>query len=372
MKRLIDDTLDALAESGNLRRIPDGCAGNGLIDFTSNDYLGLSAMADLQREFLAGLRDESDWLLGASASRLLAARQKAFADLEATLESAYGAGRRALVFNSGYHANTGLVPALAPKGTFIVADRLVHASIIDGIRLSGAPFARFRHNDVDHARTLAAKAAADGMRVLLIIESVYSMDGDRADIAAFAAVREAVPDLTLYVDEAHAIGTEGPAGLGLASQSGADVDVIVGTFGKALASAGAFAIVSPAMREYFVNTARSLIFSTALPPLSAMWSRRAFELSLGMVSRRSHLKALGRRLSDWLGTDTDSHIQAFMVGDPKKAVALSQELRRRGLQVLPIRTPTVPPGTERLRLSLSAAMTEADIDKLGHALKELK
>ncbi len=150
-----------------------------------------------------------------------------------------------------------------------MADKLVHASIIDGIVLSKAPFERFRHNDLGHLERILAKAAGKYESVLIVAESVYSMDGDRADISGLAALRRRTPGAMLYIDEAHAVGAEGPGGLGLcrASECYADVDVIVGTFGKAFASMGAFCAVLPVVRDYLVNRSRSLIFSTALPPL---------------------------------------------------------------------------------------------------------
>lgn len=374
MNRIIEDAIAGITESGNLRRIPeDGCSVEA-VDLSSNDYLGIASHPGLQEEFLAGV-DFSRMQLTASASRLLARRQCEFNLLESTLADTYG--RPALLFNSGYHANTGLISAFAGLPYFIIADKLVHASIIDGIILSGLPFARFRHNDYGHLERIAEKAHAEGKRLLIIVESVYSMDGDRADIDALAAIKRRYEDSILYVDEAHGIGVEGPAGLGLskASSSFGDVDIIVGTLGKALASSGAFAIVSSEVRRYMVNKARSLIFSTAIPPLSALWSRFVFLRSLEMDTERQHLRALGLQLHTILksvgGDSQPSHIQPLIVGTPQKAIRLSASLREEGFDVLPIRTPTVPPGTDRLRFSLSAAISEDDIRRLGLAIQKI-
>ena len=371
MKTIIEQTLGRLADEGNMRSIPVDGEGSGRIDFTSNDYLGITARTDLQEEFFAGAEPRG-MQMSASASRLLARRQKAFSNFEGELSQAYG-GRSALVLNSGYHANTGLVSALAGKGSIVLADRLVHASIIDGIRLSGAPFERFRHNDAGHLSRLARKAANGGLKPLIIVESVYSMDGDRADIEALAEVKKSIPGAMLYVDEAHAVGVEGDAGRGLCYSSAAyaDVDIIVGTLGKALGSVGAYAIMDSALRAYAVNKARSFIFSTALPPLNVEWSRFVFRKAMEMDSERSHLRHLSARMARilrGLGADVpESHIQPFRVGDPVRAVALSKAFAGRGIDVLPIRTPTVPPGTDRLRISLSAAMADADIDTFADA-----
>lgn len=374
MNQTIDDILDGLRERGNLREIPADGSSETLVDFTSNDYLGIGTDPMMQDEFLASV-DFSRMQFTASASRLLARSQSAFGLLERTLEEAYGHGRKALTFNSGYHANTGLISSFAGTSTYILADKLVHASIIDGIRLSGLPFDRFRHNDTTHLVRLAEKARAGGYdRLLIVVESVYSMDGDRADIAALTDIKKRYPGALLYVDEAHGVGVEGPAGLGLCAASDCidDVDIIVGTLGKALASSGAFAILSESLRSFMVNRARSFIFSTALPPVCALWSRFTFTKAMEMDSARAHLRMLGHKLAAVLteagGHPEASHIQPLITGDPHSAVALSRALKAQGFDVLPIRTPTVPPGTDRLRFSLSAALDAATVDSLAGAL----
>ncbi len=248
----------------------------------------------------------------------------------------------------------------------------MHASIIDGIKLSGAPFERFRHNDMRHLALLAEKISSQGRKLLIIVESVYSMDGDRAPLREIAEIKRKHDGALLYVDEAHAVGVEGPGGLGLVMAMGdqaADVDVIVGTLGKALGSTGAFAIMDDTFRSWAINRARSFIFSTALPPVTAQWSKFVFEKSLGMDSERSHLKALGNALGRTLRNGSNSHIQPYMLGNPHAAVEMSKALASDGFDVLPIRTPTVPPGTDRLRLSLSAALSIDDVEALGRAIK---
>lgn len=377
MNETINAYIARLAADGNLRRIPDDTAGSGLVDFSSNDYLGIAEDISLQHDFLDSVVNSKRWLLGASASRLLASRQDEFAFLEFVIEQAYGNGRRALLLNSGYHANTGLIPAIAGSGTVILADRLVHASIIDGIRLSGTLFERFRHNDMSRLEQMLAKARHDNLRPLVIVESVYSMDGDSPDFDALVRLKSLYPEALLYIDEAHAVGVCGD-GLGLAHRYGDTFDVIVGTFGKALASMGAYAVTSANMREYLVNTSRSLIFSTALPPLTAMWNAFIFHHMLSMGSRRAALHTLASQLAAGLHSiagsghttaGAASHIQCLIVGDPHKAVELSHKLRNAGLLVLPIRRPTVPPGTDRLRISLSAARSSSDIDLLLNSLR---
>lgn len=365
-----------LRASGNFRSIPaDRSENRGLVDLSSNDYLGLAQMPELQERFFADMGNRTIPMTS-SASRLLAARQEEYRRLESLLESLYL--RPALLFNSGYHANMGLISSLAQGAkTLIVADKLVHASMIDGIVLSKAPFKRFRHNDLSHLKRILAKEAAAYERVIISVESVYSMDGDRADIEALCAVKRQYPNTLLYIDEAHAFGAEGWQGLGLCRSSANydDVDVTVGTFGKACASIGAFAAVSADIKDYLVNRSRSFIFSTALPPMSAAWTEYMIRQFIPMDDRREHLRLLGERLHKHLQplspdfAITPSHIQPLIIGDAERAIKISQKLRDEGFIVLPIRTPTVPPGTERLRISLSAALTFDQIDRFGEILK---
>lgn len=373
--------LQELREQGNFRSVPTDTP-RGLMDFSTNDYMGLGADTAFQERFFAD-KASGRVPLGSTAARLLAPRQIEYANVETFLRLAYSRRRgddtAALLLNSGYHANTGLIPALAPKGTLIVADRLVHASIIDGMRLSGAPFERFRHNDYDHLEKILEKRGADFERVLLVAESVYSMDGDRADVERLLEIKRKHPNVMLYLDEAHAFGVLGPKGLGVAAGSSApgEVDVVIGTLGKAAASMGAFAITCAEVRDYLVNTARSFIFSTALPPLQAAWSRYTLGRLMAMDKERDHLRVLGEKLRYVLQPYNKqplpaSHIQPLVVGDAKRAVDLSNRLYTMyGIKALPIRTPTVPAGTERLRFSLSASTTLEDLDVLEEALEGL-
>lgn len=368
------ETITALTESGNLRTIP-GEGDMRMLDFSTNDYLGLADNLELQRQFLTSITVERP-MLSASASRLLASRQNEFAALESLLGELYG--RKALLFNSGYHANTGIIPALTGRSTLVLSDRLVHASIIDGILLSRAEHRRFRHNDMEHLGELLAKYASQFSLVMVVVESVYSMDGDCCDVEALLDIKSRYDNVMLYVDEAHAFGVGGPMGLGLvaASSNPAAVDVTVGTFGKAAASAGAFAVMSNEVRTVLVNKARSFIFSTALPPLNAAWTSFVVRRIVEMDAERKQLQDNVRLLHDELRVlfpdDTanpSSHIQRVIIGDAKRAVEVSRKMLDCGVKVLPIRTPTVPAGTERLRISLRATDTAESISTLVKALK---
>lgn len=372
MKKKFEEILEQLAAQSNLRTFPESGCGE-LIDLTSNDYLGIATRKDLMDEFLGSVNGE-EMMLTSSASRLLATNQSPYMRLEQLLGELYG-GRKALLFNSGYHANTGIVSALADKHTLILADRLVHASIIDGIKLSGATFKRFRHNDFDALEQMLGRESGSYQVVLVIVEGVYSMDGDAADICRLVELKRRYDNVMLYVDEAHSFGVCGRDGLGLVAAADAldKVDVVVGTFGKAAASFGAFAITSDTLKQYLINKSRSLIFSTALPPVSVAWSRFVVERIPTMGAERQTLRRHSERLSTSLSALTGqvvapSHILPLVVGDASATIGMSRALARYGVKVLPIRTPTVPPGTERLRISLSASLSSGDIDSVISAM----
>lgn len=371
-----NEVLLRLASEGNLRDIPSDRCDSHLLDFSTNDYLGFGSRR--LRQYLTADPGLLDLPMTSSASRLLAATQTEYGELEEMLSSLYGEGRSCLLFNSGYHANTGIVSAIADRSTLIIADKLVHASIIDGMILSRARFQRFRHNDFDELERMIEGAPCSVNRILVIVESVYSMDGDRADLERLIALKRKNSRVMLYVDEAHAFGVLGPKGLGLtmATSDPGAFDVVVGTFGKALASYGAFAVTSATIRQWLINSSRSLIFSTSISPLQCRWTRLMVEEMLKADAERERLHVMSKKLYRILtatrqAPTAESHIQGLITGDAVKAVEMSGKLRDEGFVVLPIRTPTVPAGTERLRFSLSASMTDEDLDKLSMALKKV-
>lgn len=368
--------LESLAAEDRLRSLPPHRAGSNVLDLCSNDYMGLAnRRQEWREEFIRRFGDVS---MTASASRLLAPDQRVFRALENRLENEYG--RPALLFNSGYHANVGIVSALDVPGTLWVADRLVHASMIDGLRMAGAEFRRWRHNDVPHLRRILEKERGCFERVVVMCESVYSMDGDVAPLACIAALRREFPEMILYVDEAHGLGAFGRHGLGKCVEDGisGDVDVLVGTLGKACASVGAFAVTSQLLRDYLVNTSRSFIFSTAIAPANAAWSLLMLEKLAGMDDEREHLARVSAMLREGLERETGvpnpsrSAIVPLITGDAARAVAMSRGLERRGILALPIRRPTVPPGGERIRFSLNAGLCEADIARVIDAVGETR
>lgn len=369
------EVTDTLASGGNLRTFPeDGFADKG-IDFSSNDYLGFGKLTF--RDVATDHPELMDARMSSCASRLLASTQKEYSNLEQLLESLYGFNRRALIFNSGYHANTGMINALAAiPDSVIFADKLVHASIIDGMNGVKNRF-RFAHNDLGHLERLINNYGEKFRHKIIVVESVYSMDGDTPDLETLIEIKKKYPGVILYVDEAHAFGVSGPSGLGLTMGTSApdEFDIVVGTFGKALGSYGAFAVMKPELRDFFINKARSLIFSTSLPPQTTLWSRLMIERMVKAEDSRRHLRELSGLLHESLcridpgTTRVPGHIAYVVTGNPHRAVELSRKLKDDGITVLPIRTPTVPPGTDRLRISLSAAHSAEDVKTLISALE---
>ncbi len=367
--------LEEFRDEGRLRVIPHHRADGGFIDMVSNDYLGL---AERQGEFMDGfLKRYGRFPMSASASRLLAQHQGAFKALENRLEQLYG--RPALLFNSGWHANTGIVGALAVPGTLFLADKLVHASMIDGLTQRGCEFERWRHNDISSLRKLIDRKGKEYERIVVLAESIYSMDGDLAPIEQLVALKKEYPQIILYIDEAHGYGVRGEQGLGLCEEWEVidEVDIIMCTLGKAGASAGAFAVTSPMMKSYLINASRSLIFSTSLPPLQAAWSLTMLEAILGMREERERLARLSRRFRELLADATgkeipgESQIVPLIVGDTAHCFQICHALEEAGIAALPIRHPTVARGTERIRFSLNAALHDEDLVKTADVVRHI-
>ncbi|MFZ7173884.1 8-amino-7-oxononanoate synthase [[Pasteurella] aerogenes] len=379
------ERLTQLQDIGQLRRLPELThqgryiekEGRLMLNLSSNDYLGLANNTALRQAFLQKHAENLPHFTS-SSSRLLTGSFPHYEQLETLLAQRFGR-ESGLLFNSGYHANIGILPAVADKNTLIVADKLVHASMIDGIRLSGADFVRYRHNDYAHLENLLRKHQNRYQRMIIVTESVFSMDGDVSDLPQLVAFKKCFGNVLLYVDEAHAIGVYGEQGLGIAEQQGcvAEIDFLVGTFGKALASMGAYVVCDRIMRDYLVNTMRPLIFSTALPPFNVAWSLFLFEKLPHFQAQREHLQQLSEQLRCHVQRLTkrdmpsQSCIVPYVIGDNQKTVEMAQQLQQMGYYCLPIRPPTVPQGTSRIRLSLTADMTSQEIAQFMDALSTL-
>lgn len=368
------ETLKNLEEASHLRSIKsferkDGkfiyIDGKKLLNLSSNNYLGFADNENITDEFLSFAGKK--YSFGSASARLLTGTLPVYKDLETLICDLFQTDA-ALIFNSGYHANVGVNSSLAGSGDVIFSDKLNHASIIDGMQLSRGKFFRYKHNDMENLETLLKREKNNFKNAVIVTESVFSMDGDIADLRKLVELKNKY-NCMLVVDEAHAFGVFGEKGLGVCEELGIikDIDLIVGTFGKAIGSVGAFVTGKKVLIDYLINKARSFIFSTALPPVNIAFSKWIIEnkLPYTLDARKNMLVIAGK-----LGGQ--SHIIPYIVGENDKTAELSNILYVNGYFTLPIRPPTVPAGTSRLRLSLTADMTEKDLAGLFELLNNNK
>lgn len=346
--------------------------GKPYLSFCSNDYLGLACHPQL----IAALQQGAQrYGVGAGAAHLVSGHFEAHDQLEKQL-AAFVGKPAALLFSTGYMANLGVVQALAGRGDTVFADRLNHASLNDAMLLSRATVQRYRHNDIAQLDTLLAQSGKG--RKLICTDAVFSMDGDRARLPELLALCEA-HDAWLLVDDAHGYGVTGEQGRGSLSHFGLDSPRIIymATLGKAAGVFGAFVAAERVVIETLVNSARSYVYTTATPPalsVALLESLRLIELG---DARRAHLHGLIAQLRaglqglPWTLMPSDTAIQPLLIGENQAALELSLALRERGIWVAAIRPPTVPAGTARLRITLSAAHSAADVSRLLEALSEL-
>lgn len=363
-------TIDGFVEPGN--RLVTAVDGRTLTDFSSNDYLGLAhhpAIAAVMGECAA--RSGA----GSGASHLVTGHGIEHERLEAEL-AAFTGRESALLFSTGYMANLGVMAALAGRGEVVLLDRLSHASIIDGALMSGARFKRYAHADADAAQRMLDESSEES--VVVATDGVFSMDGDIAPLRPLANAA-AANKAWLVVDDAHGIGVLGKIGRGSTEELSAnDVPVLVGTLGKAFGSFGAFVAGSRDLVELLIQKARSYIYTTALPQPVAAATRKALEIAQREPWRRERVLALTARFRKAARDaalpllDSNTPIQPVMVGSSEGALQAQRELLAAGFRVVAIRAPTVPRGSERLRVTLSAAHTESQVDALVEQLRTLR
>lgn len=338
--------------------------GREVLNLSSNNYLGLAnhpALKEAAREAL------DRYGCGSGASRLISGNMTAHEELEQRLARFKGT-EAALVFNSGYQANVGIIAALVEKGDVVLSDELNHASIIDGCRLSRASVAVYRHGDAEHLEAVLKDAPA-GARKLIVTESIFSMDGDIAPLREVVELAERY-GAAVMVDEAHATGVRGPNGAGVVAELGLGDRVLVqmGTLGKALGAFGAYAAGSSALRELLINRARSFIFTTSLPPVVLAMAGAAVDVVEREPERRCALQRNTEQLRDGLRrlgypAGGSTQIIPVLVGEEAPCMELAARLLASGLYVQGIRPPTVPPGTSRLRVTTMAAHTTEQMEQ---------
>ncbi len=346
--------------------------GKEYCDLSSNDYLGLSQHPDIKK---AAARAVEKFGTGSGASRLLSGDLDIFHELER--QTAKFKNKPAcLVFNSGYQANVGIITSLLDGNSAVFADKLSHASILDGIKQSGARLFRFRHNDTDHLENILKRKADEYENKMIITESVFSMDGDIAPLKELVKIKNKY-DCLLMVDEAHATGIFGQTGSGIAeqTQTTADIDLIMGTFSKALGSFGAYLACSEPVKQYLVNNCRSFIYSTALPPSVIAANMQAIQTAQREKHRRTSLLDKAAELRKNLKEDNfhvtgSTQIISVVLKSAERTVKTSDYLKEKGFWALPIRPPTVSPRESRIRISLTCDHDEKIVTGLVKAFKK--
>lgn len=336
-----------------------------LINLSSNNYLGFADNRKITEEFLNFCG--GDFSFGSASARLLTGTLPVYKELENLISDIFGK-QKTLLFNSGYHANVGINSSLASKGDVIFSDKLNHASIIDGMKLSDAKFFRYVHNDMDSLERLLLRERKNFNNAIIVSESVFSMDGDIADIEKLVELKEK-HNCILVLDEAHAFGVFGKIGLGVCETLDIvnNVDLIVGTFGKAIGSVGAFVTGNSILIDYLINRARAFIFSTALPPVNIAFTKWIIENKLPYTySKRMNMLETAK------SAGSQSHIIPVVIGENDKTVQVCDILYNNGYFTLPIRPPTVPQGTSRLRLSLTTDITKEELQNAISLAKQTK
>lgn len=379
----IDAFINDLTQQGRLRQLrrlePVGPArllvnDKNILNFSGNDYLGLSQHKSLKKKVVQWTEAFG---VGSGASRLVTGNLDIFDRVERKIASLKGT-EDALIFASGFQANVSVLPALLTGGLFkgeplVFCDRLNHASMHQGLMAAGIRQIRFRHNDLDHLESLLGERQDQAGPKFIITETVFSMDGDRADVARLAQIAEAF-DAFLYLDEAHATGVLGRNGGGLSLEAEPKADMVMGTFSKALGSFGAYIACSAKLKSYLVNRASGLIYATALPPAVLGAMDAALDLLPSLDDQRMHVLALAEKARmrfHTAGLDTgqsSTQIVPVMIGDEKRALDLASLLEADGFLAIAIRPPTVPKGESRIRLAFSSDHSEAEVDALSDCL----
>ena len=357
------ETLEKLKENSHFRNIKNFSRKDEkyiyiddkkLINLSSNNYLGFADNKQITEEFLEFAGDK--YSFGSASARLLTGTLPLYKELEKLISDLFHK-ENTLLFNSGYHANVGINSSITSRGDVIFSDKLNHASIIDGMRLSESKFFRYPHNNMQALEKLLIRERKNFKNAVIVSESVFSMDGDIADIQKLVELKEKY-NCMLILDEAHAFGVFGQNGLGVTETLDLTdkIDLIIGTFGKSIGSMGAFAAGNKSIIDYLINKARSFIFSTALPPVNIAFSKWIIENKLPYTfDKRMNMLKIGEKAG------SQSHIIPLIIGGNKETIDTCKILYNNGYFTLPIRPPTVPEGTSRIRISLTTDINEKEL-----------
>jgi 8-amino-7-oxononanoate synthase len=346
--------------------------GKKYINLSSNDYLGLSTNKDIIQEFIETNKNNNEFLFSSASARLLTGTSSIYSKLENNLAKLFNK-ESCLLYNTGYQCNLGIISSLVQKGDVIFCDKLNHASIIAGMKLSQTDFYRYKHLDYQHLETLLQKYRTKYKKAVIISESVFSMDGDIADIKKLVELKNKY-DCILMIDEAHAFGVFGKDLCGISETVNVsnDVDIITATLGKSFASVGAFCVANKIYIDYFVNKSGSFIFSTALAPINVMWTNWLIENQINLIKdKQQKLNTLFKQVHEYIQDTGQTQIIPVIIGQNKQTVEIANKLQDEGFFVLPVRVPTVPQNTARLRLSLTADITFEEMKALFKIIKEL-
>ena len=366
-------SIAPIKKEGKFIYLKDGSVDKKLLNLSSNDYLGIASNYNISKEFISTYKGS----LGSGSARLLAGNNSVYDELEILLANLFQKDK-ALLFNSGYHTNVGVFQALLTKNTVVFSDKLNHASIIDGLKLSSGDFYRYKHLDYEHLEKLIEKHYEKYENIIIVSESVFSMDGDIADIKKLVEIKKKY-NTTLIIDEAHAFGVFGRNGLGVCEELNEieNIDLIVATFGKSIGSYGGFVVGDRTIIEYLINKARPFIFSTALPEISVAFSKYVLETILpytyaGRLLLLDNANKLREKLKSInVQTLGSSQIVPIILGKNETAVKFSEMLIDCGYYLLPIRHPTVPQDSARLRLSLTSTIETEELNEFFEIFSHL-
>ncbi len=377
-----EEEIKKLVEKDNFRQVhnieeKEGkflfIKGSKLLNFSSNDYLNISTDRNLINNFIEKYKDSNEFIFSSTSSRLLTGTSNCYKKLENNLAKLFKK-EDCLLFNTGYQCNLGVVSSLVNRDDVIFSDKLNHASIIDGMKLSGTDFYRYRHFDYENLEELLKKHRDNYKKAIIISESVFSMDGDIADIKKLVELKKKYNCL-LMIDEAHAFGLFGDNLAGIADREKllSEIDIITATLGKSLASMGAFCVADKVIIDYLRNKANSFIFSTAIPSINIMWSNFLLEENFKILEEKAEkLKKLISQAHKFIDDNGETQIVPIIIGANDKTIKIAEELQSKGFYILPVRPPTVPVNTSRLRLSLTSDITLEEFKNVINTVKEAK